>query len=159
MRSRLLATAAMLAIIGATLLATNTAASARWWGHGWGGWGGFAAGALVGGALASTAWGPAYGWYDPGYAYDDDYAYVPSVPSYSYYGYSPGYTTTYTYSYSPRAYAYSPGYTYNYGYGPDAYGYVQQGGGDVGYCMRRFRSYDPRSGTYLGFDGLRHPCP
>jgi hypothetical protein len=32
-------------------------------------------------------------------------------------------------------------------------------GGDVAYCMRRFKSYDPRSGTYLGFDGLRHPCP
>jgi len=53
-----------------------------------------------------------------------------------------------------RGYAYSPGYSN--GYRP--YGYVDQGGGDVGYCMRRFRSYDPRSGTYLGFDGLRHPC-
>lgn len=29
----------------------------------------------------------------------------------------------------------------------------------VEYCMRRYRSYDPESGTYLGFDGLRHPCP
>lgn len=29
----------------------------------------------------------------------------------------------------------------------------------VAYCMRRFRSYDPRSGTYLGYDGNRHPCP
>ena len=29
----------------------------------------------------------------------------------------------------------------------------------VAYCMRRFRSYDPASGTYLGYDGLRHPCP
>lgn len=28
----------------------------------------------------------------------------------------------------------------------------------VGYCMRRFKSYDPRSGTYLGYDGYRHPC-
>jgi hypothetical protein len=27
------------------------------------------------------------------------------------------------------------------------------------YCMERFRSYDPRSGTYLGYDGYRHPCP
>jgi hypothetical protein len=27
------------------------------------------------------------------------------------------------------------------------------------YCMQRFRSYDPRSGTYLGYDGYRHPCP
>ncbi|MBV9560851.1 MAG: BA14K family protein, partial [Bradyrhizobium sp.] len=29
----------------------------------------------------------------------------------------------------------------------------------VAYCSARFRSYDPRSGTYLGYDGLRHPCP
>lgn len=27
------------------------------------------------------------------------------------------------------------------------------------YCASRFRSYDPASGTYLGYDGLRHPCP
>jgi hypothetical protein len=29
----------------------------------------------------------------------------------------------------------------------------------VAYCSQRFRSYDPASGTYLGYDGLRHPCP
>ena len=29
----------------------------------------------------------------------------------------------------------------------------------VTYCMRRFKSYEPRSGTYLGNDGYRHPCP
>jgi len=27
------------------------------------------------------------------------------------------------------------------------------------YCVQRFRSYDPQSMTYLGYDGLRHPCP
>ncbi len=27
------------------------------------------------------------------------------------------------------------------------------------YCIQRFRSYDPSSGTYLGYDGYRHPCP
>ena len=27
------------------------------------------------------------------------------------------------------------------------------------YCAQRFRSYDPASGTYLGYDGRRHPCP
>ena len=32
-------------------------------------------------------------------------------------------------------------------------------GEDAGYCAQRYRSYDPASGTYLGFDGLRHPCP
>lgn len=30
---------------------------------------------------------------------------------------------------------------------------------DVDYCARRYRSYDPYSGTYLGYDGYRHPCP
>jgi BA14K-like protein len=29
----------------------------------------------------------------------------------------------------------------------------------VAYCMQRYRSYDPGSGTFLGNDGLRHPCP
>ena len=37
--------------------------------------------------------------------------------------------------------------------------YVVPDDGAVAYCMRRFRSYDPSSGTYLGYDGLRHPCP
>ena len=52
---------------------------------------------------------------------------------------------------------------YYYGPGPYYYpapGYVAGPPGDaIAYCMQRFRSYDPRSGTYLGFDGLRHPCP
>jgi hypothetical protein len=55
-----------------------------------------------------------------------------------------------------------------YGYGPDYYGYgyapgpvvIEGGGGSAeAYCEQRFRSYDPSSGTYLGYDGLRHPCP
>jgi len=33
------------------------------------------------------------------------------------------------------------------------------GGGGVEYCMQRFRSYDPNTGTYMGNDGRRHPCP
>jgi hypothetical protein len=48
-----------------------------------------------------------------------------------------------------------------YGSGPVYYeaepGYV--GGDATGYCMQRFKSYDPASGTYLGYDGYRHPCP
>jgi len=32
-------------------------------------------------------------------------------------------------------------------------------GDAVAYCSQRFRSYDPVSGTYMGFDGMRHPCP
>jgi hypothetical protein len=29
----------------------------------------------------------------------------------------------------------------------------------IAYCMRRYRSFDPESMTFLGNDGLRHPCP
>ena len=29
----------------------------------------------------------------------------------------------------------------------------------VSYCMQRYRSYDPKSMTYLGHDGIRRPCP
>jgi hypothetical protein len=62
-------------------------------------------------------------------------------------------------------------YPYGYGYGGPAYyddQYVDDGavavapapgGDDAAYCAQRFRSYDPGSGTYLGNDGLRHPCP
>ena len=43
--------------------------------------------------------------------------------------------------------------------GPGYYAEPVPSGDPVSYCMSRFRSYDPGSGTYLGFDGLRHPCP
>jgi hypothetical protein len=33
------------------------------------------------------------------------------------------------------------------------------GGDPTSYCASKFKSYDPSSGTYLGYDGLRHPCP
>lgn len=52
-------------------------------------------------------------------------------------------------------YGYPPGY-----YGPAYVAPIPYIGGDaVGYCVQRFRSYDPYSGTYVGYDGLRHPCP
>jgi len=63
-----------------------------------------------------------------------------------------------------------PYYSYGQGYydnGPyylvPAYNgvvYVGPPNGEaVSYCMQTFRSYNPRTGTYLGYDGLRHPCP
>ena len=57
---------------------------------------------------------------------------------------------------------YAPGY-YDDQYENDAPVAVVQGpgGGDdsAAYCMQTYRSYDPRSGTYAGYDGMRHPCP
>ena len=101
---RKLATAS--AVLGTALVLAASPADARWRHHGnrhhdnWGaGIAGFAAGAILGGALAAQ---PRY-YGPPAYAYEADPA--------------------------------------------DAY------------CFRRFKSYDPRSGTYLGYDGYRHPCP
>ena len=37
----------------------------------------------------------------------------------------------------------------------DSYAMAQ---GDT-YCAQRYRSYDPASGTFMGYDGQRHPCP
>jgi BA14K-like protein len=85
-----------------------------WGGRGWGwGAGGFAAGAIIGGAIASAPY---------------------------YYGGGPYYGGYYA----------APGY------------YAESGdGGDdgVAYCMQRYRTYDPNSGTFMGNDGRRHPCP
>lgn len=87
--------------------------------HHGGGWGGaaagFAAGALIGGALGAAS-GP-------------------------YYGYGPDY------------------YAYDYDYAPGPVVVERSGGSAEAYCEQRYRSYDPASGTYLGYDGVRHPCP
>jgi hypothetical protein len=53
-------------------------------------------------------------------------------------------------------------YYYGDGYGAaPAYAEPEQTGSvdNTAYCMQRFRSYDQGSGTYLGYDGQRHPCP
>jgi hypothetical protein len=59
---------------------------------------------------------------------------------------------------------YGNGYGYDQGYYQGYYpgysgGYYTLGDQGAAYCVQRFRSYDPASGTYLGNDGLRHPCP
>ena len=35
----------------------------------------------------------------------------------------------------------------------------RRGGEAAAYCAQRFRSYDPRTGTYVGFDGVERACP
>jgi hypothetical protein len=58
-------------------------------------------------------------------------------------------------------YGSSPHY-YDDGYYDDSVVAVSPAPADgdaVAYCMQRFKSYDPASGTYLGYDGKRHPCP
>lgn len=133
MRSKLLVGAAALALTACTVLASAGPASAqRWHGHGFGWTGAAIAGGIIGAAAAAATspfWGPGYYDYYPGYAY------------------APGYGYGYDYDYAPPpAVAVAPG--------P-----VVAGGDAVSWCEARYRSYDPASGTYLGYDGLRHPCP
>ena len=108
MRIKIMAGIAALAIAASSVVGTTPARA--YWHHHDGGWAaplaGFAAGAIIGGALAAQ--GPYY---------------------------------------------YGPGPYY---YGLSAYAYAA--GGDTAYCAQRFKSYDPASGTYLGYDGYRHPC-
>ncbi len=105
------------------------------WRRGWG-WG--VGAGIVGGALLGRALAAPY-YYDPYYA----------PPYYGYYArpYYPG--PAYYPAYPPRAYVED--------YEVEGAGPVEQDA--VAYCTQRFRSYDPGSGTYLGYDGLRHPCP
>jgi BA14K-like protein len=58
--------------------------------------------------------------------------------------------------YGPGYYGPGPGY---YDDGPVAVAPAPGGDDGVAYCMQTYRSYDPRSGTYMGNDGYRHPCP
>jgi hypothetical protein len=56
---------------------------------------------------------------------------------------------------------YGGGYGYDNGYYDTGY-YGSNAGYNsdaTAYCAQRFKSYDPSSGTYLGYDGVRHPCP
>jgi hypothetical protein len=52
-----------------------------------------------------------------------------------------------------------PHYYGPYGYYYPPYAYYPPAGVAIASCARRFKSYDPYSMTYLGYDGLRHPCP
>ena len=66
-------------------------------------------------------------------------------------GYYGGYYDDY-YPYVDDTYYVDPGYV-DPGYTDSGYG------GDVAYCIQRFRTYDLRSGTYVGKGGRRIACP
>ena len=106
---------------------------------------GLAVGAIVGGAIAAQA-APQYGG-----------GYYSEAPGYGAPGYgAPGYG--------------APGYGAPV-YGAPAYGAPRSDRPSTArvpmltsddahsYCARRYRSYDPASGTYLNNDGNRYPCP
>jgi hypothetical protein len=56
----------------------------------------------------------------------------------------------------------APGYgyyqppDYSYSYQSEPYGYA--GSPDAAWCAQRYRSFNPATGTYLGYDGRQHGC-
>lgn len=137
LRAKLLGGAAALTLMAGALLASTGQASAQYYyGPGWGyyydwGWGpGAVAADIVGGAVAAAT-SPLW---VPGY--------------YDYYG-GPGYA--YAPAYVAPAYAPPPVYA--------APSTTVAAENSVAYCESRFRSYDPATGMYLGYDGRHHPCP
>ena len=94
-----------------------------------------AAGIATGAAIAAGGYGYDTAYYGDNYAYDSGY-----------YG---------------DSYAYDTGGTYSTGIPLVSFDQAAPVavGGDASYCAQRYRSWDPASGTYLGFDGMRHPCP
>jgi len=102
----------------------------------------------VPGAVETVRWG-GWGWGLGGFAAG---AIIGSAIAAPYY-YGGGY---YPYGYYP-AYGYPPPPPPGY-YGGPAYGAAAPAGGGANYCAQRYKSYDPGTGTFLGFDGQRHPC-
>lgn len=49
-------------------------------------------------------------------------------------------------------------YTYPWWLYVAALPYYGYGDAHVAWCLSRYRSYDPRTNTYLGYDGYRHEC-
>jgi BA14K-like protein len=102
-------------------------------------------------AVETVRW---WGWGAPAAAFVAGGLIGGALAAPHYYGYGPYYPGPYySGAYYPAPYYPGPG---PYAAAP---AYSGAGEGDEGYCAQRFRSYDPSTGTYLGYDGQRHPCP
>ena len=132
--------AALVAV--AALAIPHTAEAGRYWRHGYWGpgpyWGaglvGLGVGLAVGSALAAP---PVY------VAPPPPYAYVPPPPPPPV-AYGPG-------PYAPGPYVEEP-------YAPAAYAGGPGGQDWIAYCSSKYRSFNPATGMYTGYDGRQHPC-
>jgi len=116
-----------------------------------GGGRGAAIGALIGGATGAVIAaegqrrGAYYYWHSGCYVQRPDGAWVAVAPNYC----AP--PPPVAYAPPPPPVAYAPP--------PPPPGPPPANVSAVDYCAQRYRSFDPATGTYLGFDGARHPCP
>jgi hypothetical protein len=130
----------MSAVAAALTVTSMSAASAdEYWRHrnrdGWAlGAAGLATGLIVGSAIASQPRYAEPAYVDPGYD-------APPPPYY----YRP----------PPRRVYVERDVSYD---APPAYGLRPWSSAWMRYCYDRYRSFDGRSGTYVGYDGMRHFC-
>jgi hypothetical protein len=138
MLGKSLVMSAMAAALTLTSISTASADD-RWHHHNGNGWAigaaGLATGLIVGSAIASQ---PRYVEPDPVYV-DPDYA--PPSPYY--------------YRAPPRRVYVERDVGY---YAPQSVGLRPWSSQWMRYCYDRYSSFDGRSGTYLGYDGMRHFC-
>ncbi|MCK7473868.1 MAG: BA14K family protein [Rhodopseudomonas palustris] len=77
-------------------------------------------------------------------------------------GYYPGFATGVGFGFGApyySSYYYAPSYYYEDDDDGEPVVAIQTDQRSVAYCMRRFKSYNPETGTYLGYDGRRHRRP
>jgi hypothetical protein len=149
---------------GASSMAHDSGATAR--GAPAARWSGATTGTRFSTGPSVTRYSAGYGGWNGGYRHRRGGAFIPGAvagaviggalaSSYPYYGYGSDYYDT---GYYDTGYYDDPGF---YGDAAVVAAVPAPVGGDdaVAYCMQTYQSYDPASGTYLGYDGLRHPCP
>lgn len=130
---RLIIAIAMIAAVGVSIRPTGASAAGGWRGGGHYGGVWHRGNPYRGGWRGDHHYRGGWGYYRGGFATGAILGGILAAPYY--YG---------------RPYFYAdPGFYYS---GPLPYEVVQ-------YCRERFKSYDPVSGTYLGYDGYRHSCP
>ena len=145
--NRILKTLVTSAVIGATMIASVGTASADGWRrhhhHGGGGdavaagVAGLAVGALIGSALSAPRSTRTY--IDEAPVYDDPY-----------YDPAPTYVQRRVYVEEPT-YVQRRVYVERAGLQPWSQSWMR-------YCMQRYRTFDPRTGTFVGNDGREHFC-
>jgi hypothetical protein len=127
-------------------------------GGGGGGGGGFSGGMVAGprvGMAPQTSWTARPGWtgnWNSGWRPHHHRRFIgPGI------GFGTGFALG---AYAAQPYYYDEPYYYDAPY-DDGYiiGNSVASPDDIAYCQRRYRSYDVNSGTFLGRDGRRHPCP
>jgi len=155
---RVLSTAAAIGLVVAIAAPTPSFAQGRGTPRGGVHMGG-GGGVHVGGGGPHFGGGGWHGGYGGGYRRGGGGGFIPGAVAGAVIGGAIASQGYYGDGYYGSSYGYAPGYYDDQYYDDGAVAVAPAGGDDGAYCAQTYRSYDPASGTYLGYDGLRHLCP